>query len=202
MPRTRTLPDEVVLERAAAIFWQQGYAGTSLRDLQQATGLSSAALYNRFSDKDGLFIEVLRQYADKGLRERIQRLSAYSDPLVAIYAFYDELLKLSLTDPDHKGCLLINTALDGAAIAPEVRAFVQGCMNELEAFFLTLLNRACTQGLLASCSDLTNTATALVGTVLGLRVLARLDPDSIRLQALVKHNLACFLPPPELTAHD
>ena len=67
MPRTHTLPDDVILARAIFFFWQNGYAGTSLRDLTQATGLSSAALYHRFSDKDGLFVEELLTMRTRGL---------------------------------------------------------------------------------------------------------------------------------------
>ena len=67
MPRTYTLPDDVILARAIFFFWQNGYAGTSLRDLTQATGLSSAALYHRFSDKDGLFVEELLTMRTRGL---------------------------------------------------------------------------------------------------------------------------------------
>ena len=67
MPRTYTLPDDVILARAMFFFWQNGYAGTSLRDLTQATGLSSAALYHRFSDKDGLFVEELLTMRTRGL---------------------------------------------------------------------------------------------------------------------------------------
>ena len=67
MPQTHTLPDDVILARAMFFFWQNGYAGTSLRDLTQATGLSSAALYHRFSDKDGLFVEELLTMRTRGL---------------------------------------------------------------------------------------------------------------------------------------
>ena len=48
MSRPRVLNDDELLDRARDIFWRQGYAATSLRDLTAATGLSSAAL-ERFS---------------------------------------------------------------------------------------------------------------------------------------------------------
>ena len=76
MPRTYTLPDDVILARAMFFFWQNGYAGTSLHELTQATGLSGAALYHRFSDKDALFVEALNQYADEGLMERLSIANA------------------------------------------------------------------------------------------------------------------------------
>ncbi len=57
MPHTCTLSDDIVFEGAFGVFWQSSYTGTSLRDLTQAEGLSSAALFRRFTDKDGLFVK-------------------------------------------------------------------------------------------------------------------------------------------------
>lgn len=190
MPRTRMLSDETVLERAIGVFWQNGYAGTSLRDLTQATGLSSAALYHRFTDKDGLFVEALRRYADEGLVERLVRLAAARDPLRAIGDFLDELIAMSLADPDHRGCLLVNTALDGAAMSDEARALVRTRLGEVERFFAEGLKQAVADGALDPEIDIAATATALLGTVFAIRVMARLDPNPKRLRALADHAIA------------
>lgn len=190
MPRTRMLPDDTVLDRAIGVFWQNGYAGTSLRDLTRATGLSSAALYHRFTDKDGLFVEALRRYADEGLVERLARLSAVQDPLGAISDFLGELIAMSRTDPDHRGCLLVNTALDGAAMSDAARALVHTRLGEVERFFAGRLKRAIADGRLDPGTDVAATATALLGTVFAIRVMARLDPSPKRLQALADHAIA------------
>lgn len=195
MPRTRTLSDDVVLERATSVFWQNGYAGTSLRDLTQATGLSSAALYHRFADKDGLFVEALRRYADEGLVERLARLSALDAGLDAIHGFLDELIAMSLADPHHRGCLLVNTALDGAPMSEAARQTVRARFGDVEAFFATRLRRAVANGALDGDTDIAATATALLGTVFAIRVMARLDPDPKRLRALADHAMAS-LPKP------
>ena len=200
MSRTRALSDDTVLERAIGVFWQNGYAATSLRDLTQATGLSSSALYHRFTDKDGLFVEALRRYADEGLVERLARLSAASDPLRAIGAFLDELIALSLADPHHRGCLLVNTALDGAAMSDEARALVRTRLGEVEQFFAGRLKQAVADGALDSKTDIAATATALLGTVFAIRVMARLDPNPERLRALADHAIAGLPRPPKTTS--
>lgn len=197
MPRTRTLPDETVLERAIGVFWQNGYAGTSLRDLTQATGLSSAALYHRFTDKDGLFVEALRRYADEGLVERLARLSAAADPLCAIGVFLDELIAMSLADPQHRGCLLVNTALDGASMSDEARALVRTRLGEVEHFFAGRLKQAVADSALDANTDVAATATALLGTVFAIRVMARLDPNPTRLRTLADHAIASLPRPPK-----
>ncbi|OYV40651.1 MAG: TetR family transcriptional regulator, partial [Acidocella sp. 20-61-6] len=95
MSRPRTLNDDELLDRARDVFWRQGYAGTSLRDLTNATKLSTAALYNRFGDKAGLFREVLRRYADTGLsNELLPHFAAMPDPRDAVVGFFAELITL------------------------------------------------------------------------------------------------------------
>ena len=93
MPRPRTLNDDEILDRARDVFWRQGYAGTSLRDLTEATKLSAAALYNRFGDKAGLFREVLRRYADTGLSDTfLPHLASLPDPREGIAGFFAKLI--------------------------------------------------------------------------------------------------------------
>ncbi|EGO93309.1 TetR/AcrR family transcriptional regulator [Acidiphilium sp. PM] len=196
MPRTRTLSDDTVLERAIGVFWQNGYAGTSLRDLTQATGLSSAALYHRFTDKDGMFVQALHRYADDGLVERLTRLSAASDPLGAIRDFLNEMIAMSLADPQHRGCLLVNTALDGATMSSAARDLVRARLGEVEAFFAQRLESAVAVGALDPTIGIAANATALLGTVFAIRVMARLDPNPKRLRALADHPIAS-LPKPE-----
>ncbi len=197
MPRTRTLSDDTVLERATGVFWRNGYAGTSLRDLTQATGLSSAALYHRFTDKDGLFVEALRRYADEGLLERLARLSAAADPLAAIGDFLAELIALSLADPHHRGCLLVNTVLDGAPMSQDARDLVRARLGEVERFFAGRLQRAVSEGALDRRTDIAATASALLGTVFAIRVMARLDPDPRRLRSLADHAIASLVRSPQ-----
>lgn len=180
-----------------AVFWQNGYAGTSVRDLTQATGLSTSALYNRFTDKDGLFVEALRRYANDGLVERLARLSAASDPLGAIRDFLDELIAMSLADPHHRGCLLVNTALDGAAMSDAARELVRTRLGEVERFFGERLERAAADGALDPKADVAANATALLGTVFAIRVMARLDPNPKRLRALADHAIASLPQPPQ-----
>ncbi|MDE2344299.1 MAG: TetR/AcrR family transcriptional regulator [Betaproteobacteria bacterium] len=190
MARTRSISDDALLDKALPVFWERGYAATSLRDLTQVTGLSSAALYHRFEDKDGIFVEVLRRYADQGLSPLLARLRACDNPLTAVRGFFDALLAMTNADPAHRGCLLVNTALDGAPISERARALVRERLNHVEAFFLMQLRRAQKSGQLDRGFDAAAYATVLLGTVLALRVLGRLDPDHTRLRRMVRQALA------------
>ncbi len=43
---------EVIIETSAKLFNQQGYTGVSIRDIAQACGVTNAALYYHFKNKD------------------------------------------------------------------------------------------------------------------------------------------------------
>ncbi|RBY87785.1 TetR/AcrR family transcriptional regulator [Blastococcus sp. TF02A-30] len=53
--------DEVILDRAAALFARQGFAKTSVQDVADAVGLSKAGLLHHYPSKDALHRSVLEQ---------------------------------------------------------------------------------------------------------------------------------------------
>lgn len=63
--RPRRFDEEAVLDAALGLFWQQGYAETSMTQLQRATGLSSASLANAFGSKEKIFGRVVEYYAER-----------------------------------------------------------------------------------------------------------------------------------------
>lgn len=185
MPRPRLLTDDDVLDRAIPVFRQNGYAGTSLRDLTEATGLSAAALYHRYGDKDGLFRAALERYADDGLTPVLEELAANSDPIASIADFLGQIRDLSRDDPLHLGCLLVNTAMDGGPLSPEARTIVATRLGDVQRFFQERLEHAQEAGHLPAGVNAATQAELLLGTVVALRTFARLDPDPGRLDRLV-----------------
>ncbi len=51
---------EVILDTAARLFREQGYAATSMRVIAAEVGIKAASLYSHFSSKDEIVAEVLR----------------------------------------------------------------------------------------------------------------------------------------------
>lgn len=194
MSRHRSIDDGTVLDRALELFWQHGYADTSMRDLTRATGLGSAALYHRFTGKDGLFMETVRRYADRRLHERLSRLTELDEPLEAISRFFDEIVSLSVDDRHRRGCFLVNTAVDGADMSEAARSLVRDRLSEVEAFFRGRLELARERGQLAPDLQPDVIAETLFGTMLAIRVLARLQPDENRLRRLADCALTPLLP--------
>jgi TetR/AcrR family transcriptional regulator len=63
-----------ILDTAEALFAERGFAGTAVRDIASAIGLTAASLYNHFSGKEALYAAVL----ERGLQPLIDVLENLS----------------------------------------------------------------------------------------------------------------------------
>lgn len=60
--RTKTFEPDEIADAAMKVFWQRGYAATSVQNLVEGTGLSRSSLYSTFENKQGLYQQALRRY--------------------------------------------------------------------------------------------------------------------------------------------
>ena len=63
--QTTRLGKQHLLEVAEKLFTKHGYQAVSIRDIAQAGGVTNAALYYHFPNKEALFDEVIENHADK-----------------------------------------------------------------------------------------------------------------------------------------
>ncbi len=80
---------QAILDSAIATFARKGYAGTSVQDVLQATGLSKPTLYYYFKSKAGLFQAILDFAYDESYRlmkEAVDAATDYESRLVAVAA--------------------------------------------------------------------------------------------------------------------
>ncbi|MCZ7153843.1 TetR/AcrR family transcriptional regulator, partial [Salmonella enterica] len=56
MAGVRQFDEGLALDKALALFWQKGYAATSMQELAAATGVQRGSLYNAYGDKETLFL--------------------------------------------------------------------------------------------------------------------------------------------------
>jgi TetR/AcrR family transcriptional regulator, transcriptional repressor for nem operon len=189
MARPREFDQEAVLDAAVQCFWAHGYEATSVRDLIEKTGITGASLYNAFGDKRALYQRALDHYVEDSVVDRIRRCEALA-PREAIGAFFAEIVRRSLDDHQHKGCMLVNAALDVAPNDPGFQRIVAAVLIRVEEFFLGRIqagqvDRTITRSLAAK-----TLARHLLGVLMGVRVLARVRPERALLEGVVSGALA------------
>jgi TetR/AcrR family transcriptional repressor of nem operon len=184
MARPREFDEEAVLNAAVQCFWSRGYEATSVRDLIEKTGITAASLYNAFGDKHSLYQKALDHYVEGSIAERIRRCEGLT-PREAISAFFTEILTRSLGDRDHKGCMLVNAALDVASHDPDFQTIVAGVLIRIEAFFLGCVQAGQANGSITRSLPAETLAQHLLAVLMGVRVLARVRPEPALLEGTV-----------------
>lgn len=177
MARPRTFDETKILTAAVDAFWVRGYEGTSTRDLVKCTGLTQPSLYNAFGDKRSLYRRSLEHYLECSVRDRIRRLETLPHAGMAITKFFEEVVGRTLNDPLHRGCLLVNSALEVKAEDTDLRQAVTDEIETIRGFFRDRLHAFHQQIDGAATVDATQGANHLLSVLLGIRVLARLNPD-------------------------
>ncbi len=190
MARPREFDKAVALDAAIRCFWARGYEATSVRDLAEAMGIAGPSLYNTFGDKRTLYRLALDHYVERGFCDRVRRFESQLSPRAAIDAFFAEIIEMSLADKEHKGCLIVNSALELSPHDPEFRTALAAVLREMEAFFYRCVKAGQEAGTILNALPADDLARMLLGLLMGLRVLARSRPEPELLRGLVRPALA------------
>jgi len=136
MGRLQTFDSTTVVQSARDVFWDLGYDGASLADLETATGVNRSSLYHAFGSKRGLFDAAVADYRDTVIRPRLRGLQTDDAGRRELLAYFDELreavAKLPLDSP-RRGCLLVNCATGLATHDEPAREVVEAYRTELAA---------------------------------------------------------------------
>ncbi|MGC2697425.1 MAG: TetR/AcrR family transcriptional regulator [Candidatus Angelobacter sp.] len=125
-----------VLQYAAQIFCEKGYAGASMRDLSRAAGMSLAGLYHYFESKEEL-LYLIQKHTFRTIIERLQqRLEGATDAEERIRIFIENHLEYFLANKEavkvltHEDDTLKNGR--GAEIRAIKREYYKTCLDLLE----------------------------------------------------------------------
>jgi len=169
------------------VFNQRGYAGTSMADLMQATGLKKGGLYNHFRSKDELALEAfdyavaqMQQHfrgAMKGKRHAVDRL-------MAVLSVYE---KMSESPPVAGGCPILNTAIESDDTHPALRDRAKQAVDAWRSLFQRIIAKGIARGELKPMADADEVSTILISTLEGAVMLSKLYGDDAYLASALTH---------------
>ena len=170
--RPRAYDAEAVLDRAAEVFWANGFAATSLDDLSAAMGMSRPSIYNAFGDKKDLFLRALERFRDTVASAPVRAFESGDSIEDALDALFRETVEYTTAEPSHLGCLLVNVA--PATDSPEVRRLLRENLAAIEELIAQRLTSAAHSGELPSDYSSPEGARNTVNLMLSLAARARM----------------------------
>ena len=159
------------VQAAMGAFWQSGYKGTSLTDLESATGLTKGSLYKAFDDKHDLFVQSLAMYLENG---RKALFNEFDKPGTAI----DKLMYGVATfgaGCSSRGCLGVKAVGELAAEDSEVRVILLEHWGAIEAKLLGILEQGQLEGSVRKDIPKETAAKLIIRMAMGTSVAAPLS---------------------------
>jgi TetR/AcrR family transcriptional repressor of nem operon len=187
MARPRSFDSDLVLDKAVETFRAKGFDGTSVEDLEKATGLRRASLYGAYGDKRARYLAALKRYqGTKGVR-LLETLNAAKSGRAAIETLFSIVIGEAAGDPG--GCLLANAASERSAHDERVARCVEDNRRRVEGALLAAVLRGRADGSVKERGEAKASARFLFAATLGLRALARTGCDRAELKAVAEEAL-------------
>jgi AcrR family transcriptional regulator len=100
MPRTeaafqqiRDVSKQHILDKAAEVFASRGLANTKISDLAEAASVSQGLLYRYFTDKEDVYVALLKKAIDEVLQHAKSAVKRTGTPLEKIRWFTEQILQ-------------------------------------------------------------------------------------------------------------
>jgi TetR/AcrR family transcriptional repressor of nem operon len=111
-----------IIEAAQKLFFEQGYAATTMAQIRTAAKAHSGSLYHFFPSKEELLIAVLDDYKETLDRQVLEpAIQQESDPIRRMFAILDAYRKLLRSSNFRLGCPIGSLALEVSNEYPDVQ---------------------------------------------------------------------------------
>ena len=191
MGRPRAFDMDQALDQALHVFWEKGYAGTSITELTEAMGINPPSLYAAFGNKEKLFKKALDRYED--LRDQILE-EAFAAPTAreAVTRLLEGTAERLSDKCNPRGCLMVQGALSGGEECEAVKRDLASRRARVEALIRKRLRRAKREGDLPSDADAAALARFVATVMHGMAVQAAGEVAPKELRAIVNTALRAW----------
>jgi len=165
---------QLIIDEAAILFNQKGFAGTSMADIMKVTGLSKGGVYGNFKNKEEIAVAAFEHAVQKvtqQVRKRTIVIDSTLDKLKAVVYFYKERI---LDPPVEGGCPIQNTSVDADDNNPALRERVINAVNDWQSRLVYTLQKGIDKGEIKPEIDKEEFAKRFIGTLEGGIMLAQL----------------------------
>jgi len=183
---------KLIIEKAAILFNQKGFHGTSMSDIMKATSLTKGGIYGNFKkdggDKKGVKEEIAIaafeysvKFVGEQIRQRTSVVDSAIDKLKTIVYFYKERI---LNPPLDGGCPIMNTAIEADDNIPALRKKVVAAMDYWHYGISRTIEIGIEKGEIKPTVDVPIFATRFIGTLEGGILLSRIHKNTDHFNAM------------------
>lgn len=194
MPWETRFDIDETLEKAGETFWSKGYEATSMRDLLDAMGIQKGSFYNTYGSKHQAYLRALDQYSSARFAE-LEQLVEGLEPVEALRSMFAAIGDDCVSTDGHRGCMVINCALELAHEDPEAQAVVKRSISRHERLIRGLIQAGQRSGAIDPELRSEAAAKAMMSFIMGMRVYSRSGSDLGAVRILADQAMGMLRPP-------
>ncbi len=164
---------QMIIDRAANLFNQRGYAGTSMQDIMESTGLTKGGLYGNFKSKEEIAVAAFEHavaVVKYQVGKRTHVINNSLDKLKAVVYFYKEHL---FDPPVAGGCPILNTSIEADDNNPVLREKVVAALKYWQERIAITIRKGIEAGEIQPNADIDHFSSVFISTLEGGIMLSR-----------------------------
>lgn len=183
---------ERIIQSSAALFNVRGYAGTSMSDIIDVTGVQKGGIYRHFESKEAIMLAAFDYAMQRRIREVQAALTTQQGAVDQLHAI--SLSFLALLEPAALpgGCPILNAAVEADDLYPPLKAQVQQGLETLHLLIRQVVADGVIRGELQPFVSGEIVATVLIAACEGALMMTRLCDDRAHLHRTIDHLRAYF----------
>ena len=185
---------QFIIEKAAPIINRKGMAGTSLRDIMEATQLAKGCLYGHFENKDEICLEAFDYLIKTYTEERDAFLSNYSSAKERLLAYLEYFEKSHFRN-EHGGCPVLNFGAESDDTNPVVKERVKHAIEASQEKWKNILQQGISSGDFRSDISADTLALKFYAMLEGAVLISRIENSDEQMRIitnLIKEEINSF----------
>lgn len=188
--RKGELTRERIIAQAAPLFNQRGFAGCSMQDVMEATGLEKGGLYRHFASKEELAAEVFRYAVDRVNELRNDKIDREHGALAELRSIVHRFVEIRSDVAG--GCIIFNTAIEEDDGNPVLRGLALKAIEDWKARLGKIVERGIRSGEICKGTAPRRVANVLIATLEGALAVSRMEGTRTALED-AQHALNAFI---------
>jgi AcrR family transcriptional regulator len=173
---------QFIIEKTAPVFNKKGYAGTSLSDLTEVTGLTKGSIYGNFENKDEVALAAFDYNfgrVTEYVKDRILATDHSIERLLVYPAIYRNFLKIPFLRP---GCPILNTSIEADDTHPQLKERAAAALSFWKKSIENQVKRGIERKEIKAQADPTEVAVITMSLIEGAVMQAKVNNKATELQ--------------------
>ncbi|MFD2582679.1 TetR/AcrR family transcriptional regulator [Pedobacter vanadiisoli] len=165
----------LIIEKTAPVFNTKGYAGTSINDLMDATGLSKGCIYGNFQNKDEIALSVFDHNFDMVTQHMKERILATENSIERLLVYPQTYRNYFRYPYLQAGCPILNTATEADDTHAKLKERAQKALGLWKTAIVNQIKRGIERKEIKEDTDATEISVIMISMIEGAFMQAKVN---------------------------